>query len=136
MASSADKVEVGVRVGVGVNVMLLIKVMTSCGAWLPWREEKLMPSVLSATSTKLKVPSAFTNEVTLYSTQVFVLILPLLSTAPLVRAGRLFHVIPVSVQDEPVAYTAGPFAEPLVVTNIRSRALWIVPDIPVMVKRI
>src|SRR6266498_5976078 len=95
----------------------------------------MMPSVLSAASTKLNVPFPCTREVTLYSTQVFVLMLPLLSTEALVRAGRLFQVIPVSVHEVPVEYTAGPLVEPFVVAYKRSFALWMVPDIPVTVNR-
>ena len=94
-----DEVDVCVAVKLGVIVELPASMTTSWGGWLPWREEKTAPSVLSAASTKLKVPFPDIREVTLYSTQVFVLILPLLSSTPLVRAGRLFQVIPVSVHE-------------------------------------
>src|SRR6185503_15803718 len=86
-----------------------IKVMTSCGGLLPSRAENVTLSLLSPASRKLNVPFPLTSEVTLYSTQVLVLMSPLLSAALPVRAGRLFQVIPVSFQLFPVAYTAGPF---------------------------
>ena len=127
-------VDVAVCVAVGVTVELPASVITNWGGWLPWREEKVTPSVLSAASTKQNVPFPATKAVTSYSTQDPALMFPLLSTAPLVRAGRLFQVMPVSVQDVPVEYTAGPLVEPFVVSNTRSRALWTVPDIPVTVK--
>ena len=63
-----------VIVGVGLRVELPASMTTNWGGWLPWREEKTAPSVLSAASTKLNVPFPVTTEVTLYSTQVFVLI--------------------------------------------------------------
>src|SRR5688572_31392119 len=72
--------------------------MTSCGELLPSRAENQTSSLLSPASTKLKVPFPATSEVTLYSTQVFISMDPLLSTAFPMRAGRLFQVIPVSVQ--------------------------------------
>jgi len=72
--------------------------------------------------------------VTVYSTQVFVPIAPLSSTAPLVGAGRVLQVIPVSAQVLLVAYTAGPLAVPEV-TNTRSLALCTAPDTPLTVKR-
>jgi hypothetical protein len=49
-------------------------------------------------------------------------------------AGRLFQVMPVSVQPVPVAKTFGPFAEPPC-TNRRRRALLMVDVIPVTLKR-
>jgi hypothetical protein len=116
-------VSVAVCVAVGVGVVLLDSVTTSCGGWLPCRDEKITPSVLSAASTKLNVPLPVTADVTLYSTHVPPLTAPLLSSAPLVREGRLFQVMPVSIQDEPVVYTAGPLAEPLEGIYTRSRAL-------------
>ena len=73
-------------------------------------------SLLSAASTILNIPLPVTSEVTLYSTQVFILILPLLSSALVMREGRLFQVMPVSVHEVPVPYTAGPLTEPFVVS--------------------
>ena len=102
-------VEVAAEVAVFVDVELgeLVgpsdNVSTNCGGWLPWREEKVAASVLSAARTKLNVPFACTHAVTSYSAQVLVLILPLLSSAPLRRPGRVFQVIVVSVQEIPVA---------------------------------
>jgi len=75
-----------------------------------------------------------TREVTSYATHVFDPIAPLSSTAPLVRAGRIFQVIPVSDQLLLVAYTAGPLTEPSVAYT-RSLALWMAPVTPVTVKR-
>jgi hypothetical protein len=68
--------EVGVRVGVVVNAavavgVLAVYVITSCGGLLPSREEKITSSVLSPTSTNVKVPFPDTSGVTLYSVQVF-----------------------------------------------------------------
>src|SRR6266508_4573095 len=118
-----DEVDVCVAVKLGVIVELPASMTTSWGGWLPWREEKTTPSVLSAASTKLTVPLPVTADVTLYSTHVPALIAPLLSSAPLVREGRLFQAMPVSVQEVPVVYTAGPLAEPLDGIYTRSRAL-------------
>jgi hypothetical protein len=67
-----------------------------------------MSSWLPCARTKLNVPLPPTSDVTLYSTHVLDAMAPLLSFAPLVRAGRLFQVMPVSVQLLPVAYAAGP----------------------------
>src|SRR5512142_1166596 len=102
--------------------------MTSCGGRLPSRAENLTLSLLSPASTKLYVPFPATRVETSYSTQVFFGMAPLLSTAPLVRAGRLLQVSPVSVQVLPVAYTAGPFFVASVVLYTRKRTLWIGPD--------
>src|ERR1044071_3496436 len=108
----ADRAIVGVRVGVGpegcvavfVDVgALAVNVTTNCGGLLPSREENITLSLLSPPRTKLYVPLPATRDVTSYSTQVLVAILPWLPIAPLVSAGRLFHVIPVSDQLLPVA---------------------------------
>jgi hypothetical protein len=84
-------VDVGVAVEVGVEVIVAVRVlwvsMTNCGGVVPSREEKITPSVLSATSANVYVPLPVTREVTLYSTHVFVPMAPLLSTAPLNKAG-------------------------------------------------
>ena len=93
---------VGVRVGVAVDA-LEANVITSCGGLLPSREENSTLSLLSPSSTKLYVPLPVNKDVTSYSTQVLVAILPRLSSAPLVCGGRLFHVMPVSDQLLPVA---------------------------------
>ena len=50
-----------------------------------------------------------TRAVTSYSTQVPVLMTPLLSSALPLGDGRVFQVTPVSVQLPLVAYRAGPF---------------------------
>jgi hypothetical protein len=93
-------VAVAVCVGVGLRGEPPASVTTNCGGWLPSRDEKTTPSVLSAASTKLNVPLPVTADVTLYSTHVPALIAPLLSSPPLVREGRLFQVMTVSVQEE------------------------------------
>src|SRR5215216_961594 len=59
-------------VGVGPSA----NVMTSSGGWLPWREENVAASLLSAASTKLNVPLPVTALVTSYSTQLSLLMLP------------------------------------------------------------
>lgn len=83
-------------------------VNTNCGAWLPSLDEKDTESVLVATNTKLYIPSPVISGVTLYSTQTPVPIVPLSSIPLVVRTGRVFQVIPASVQSLVVAYTAGP----------------------------
>jgi hypothetical protein len=72
--------------------------------------------------------------VTSNSTQVLAVMAPALAIAPLVGAGRLSQVIPVSVQLLSVKYKDGPFDEPLV-TQSRSLALWTAPVTPLTVKR-
>ena len=96
-------VELGKRVALGVPVDVAVlalepNVMTISGGLLPSRDEKRMESLLSATRANVYVPFPVTNELTLYSTQVFVRVEPLLSRALLMRAGRFFQVMPVSVQ--------------------------------------
>lgn len=91
-------VAVGVGVFVGVGVGTEAKVNTSCGGGLPSREVKVTPFVLSGRSTKLYVPLPVIWAVTLYSAQVLAVIAATLAIAPLVGAGRLFQVRPVSVQ--------------------------------------
>ncbi len=81
------------------------------------------------------VPSPATSALTSYSTHAFVPSAPLLSTAPLTSAGRVFQVMPVSVQLFPAAYTAGPLFVPLVVANTRNLALCTGPVTPLTVKR-
>ena len=117
----AVNVELGKRVVVGVLVAVAVpalepNVITSSGGLLPSLDEKRMESELSATSTSVYVPLPVTKGLLLYSTQVFVRVAPLLSRTLLVRAGRFLQVIPVSVQLLPAPYTAGLFAEALVVT--------------------
>ena len=56
---------------------------------------------------------AVTNDVTSYSTQLFVAIAPLSSVVALVRGGRLFQLIAVSVHAGLVVKTAGPSTVPL-----------------------
>jgi hypothetical protein len=73
--------------------------------------------------------------VRLYSAQVPLSAEPMLASAPVVAAGRLFQVMPVSVQVLSVPYTAGPSVDPLV-TNSRIVAFWTVPVTPVTLKRI
>ena len=84
-------VDVSVAVEVGVEVIVAVRVLwistTNCGGGVPSREEKVTPSVLSATNANVYVPFPVTREVTLYSTHVLVPKAPLLSTAPLNRAG-------------------------------------------------
>ena len=70
----------------------------------------------------------------LNSAQVLAVAAPRLAIAPLVGAGRLFQVIPVSVQLVPVRDKDGPFDVPLV-TNSRSVAFWTAPVTPLTVKR-
>ena len=82
----------GVKVGVLVEELAL-NVTTNCGGAVPWREENTTPSLLSATNANVYVPFPVTKEVTSYSTQEFVPMAALLSTAPLDKAGRLFQVI-------------------------------------------
>jgi hypothetical protein len=87
------EVTVGVRVSVTVAVNVEVTgnplwvVMSSCGGVVPSREEKVTPSLLSATNANVYMPFPLTKELTLYSTQEFVAIAPLLSNAPLKRAG-------------------------------------------------
>jgi hypothetical protein len=88
---------VNVAVNVAVSVAVEFNVTTSSGGRLPSREENVTPSLLSAASTNVYVPLPVIKALTLYSTQVFVPIEPLLSRALVVRAGRLFQVMPVSV---------------------------------------
>jgi hypothetical protein len=71
----------------------------------------------------------------LYSDQVLAVIAATLAITPVVAPGRLFQVIPVSVQVLLVPCIAGPFAEPFVTHN-RILAFWMVPFTPLTVKRI
>jgi len=86
-------VEVAVRVNVAVAADVEVAVdtpwvvITSCGGVAPSREEKVTPSLLSATSANVYVPLPLTKEVTLYSTHVLVPNAPLLSTTPLNKEG-------------------------------------------------
>jgi hypothetical protein len=133
------RVAVEVEVDVGVPVSVLWVVMSSCGGVVPSREEKVTPSVLSATKANVYVPFPLTKAVTLYSTQEFVAIAPLLSNAPLKRTGWVFQVtppVPDSIQLLFAKYAAGPFAVPLVVQKTRNFALWIDPLMPLILKRI
>lgn len=90
-----DIVPVAVAVGVLLGVVVAVKVgvnplvvsTINCGGALPSREEKVTPSVLSATRANVYVPLLLTSDVTSYSTHVFVPKVPLLSTMPLNRAG-------------------------------------------------
>src|SRR5919199_4036740 len=97
--------------------------MTNCGGVEPSREEKVTPSLLSATNAKVYVPFPLTNVVTSYSTQELVAIAPLLSTTPLSRAGCVFQVtppVPDSIQLLSARYAAGPLLVPLVVQKTLS----------------
>jgi hypothetical protein len=90
---------VGVDVAVGVDVGVAVdetdpSVTTNCGESDPSRDEKVTPSVPSATSANVYVPFPFTRAVTSYSTQVARGIAPLLSDAPLSKAGRVFQITP------------------------------------------
>jgi hypothetical protein len=89
---------VGVAVLVGVFVGPEAKVSTSWGGELPSRESNLMPSLLSGNNTKLYVPFPVIEAVRLYSAQVLAVAAARLAIAPVVAAGRLFQMIPVSVQ--------------------------------------
>ena len=63
---------------------------------------------------------------------------PLLSVAPLKRAGCVFQVtppVPDSVQLLFARYEAGPLFVPFVVQYTRSFALWIGPLTPLVLKR-
>jgi len=84
-------VDVGVAIEMGVEVIVAVRVlwvsMTNCGGVVPSREENVTPSVLSAKSAKVYVPLPVTKEVTLYSTHVLIPKAPLLSAAPLNKAG-------------------------------------------------
>jgi hypothetical protein len=89
------------------------------------------------TSTKLKLPLPLTREVTSYSTQLPAAIEPASATAPLVRAGRVFQVMPpepLSLQLVAVAWTAGPLVVALQAWR-RSLALCTVPERPLTAKR-
>lgn len=92
----AVAVEVAVEVTVNVEVATgpLWVTTTSCGAAVPSRDEKVTPSLPSATSANVYVPLPLTRAVTSYSTHVLVAMAPLLSNALLNNAGWLFHVIP------------------------------------------
>ena len=81
------RVNVAVAAGAEVAVETPWVIITSCGGVAPSREEKVTPSLLSATSANVYVPLPFTKEVTLYSTHVLVPNAPLLSTTPLNKAG-------------------------------------------------
>src|ERR671936_2744096 len=84
---------------------------TSCGRRLVCpdsRERNWMPSALVATNTNANVPVPETREVTSYSTQPFDTTLPVSASTPVVGAGRLFQVIPPSLQLVLVPYKAGP----------------------------
>src|SRR5215212_3987654 len=83
----AVRVNVAVAPGVEVAVDTPWVVITSCGGVAPSREEKVTPSLLSATSANVYVPLPLTKEVTLYSTHVLVPNAPLLSTTPLNKEG-------------------------------------------------
>src|ERR1041385_7559679 len=85
----------GVRVSVTVGAGALVPGMTiNCAGVVPSREEKVMPSLLSATRAKVKVPFPETKDVTSYSTQESAAIAPLLSNAPLNKVGWVFQVTP------------------------------------------
>ena len=85
------------------------------------------------------MPSPTTSEVTSYSTQEFAAKSNLLSAAPLIKAGRLFQLIPPvpdSTQLLFARYTAGPFVVPFVVQKTRSLTFWMAdPVAPLTVKR-
>jgi len=81
------RVNVAVAIGVEVTVDTPWVVITSCAGVVPSREEKVTPSLLSATRAKVYVPLPLIKEVTLYSTHVFVPKAPLLSTTPPIKAG-------------------------------------------------
>src|SRR3954453_6542555 len=107
---------------------------TSCGAFEPSRELKSTPSVDVPARAMLYVPAPGINDVMSKVAHVPVESAPASATPLPVRAGRLFQVIPVSVQPLPVAYTAAPFAVGLV-THHRGGARWSVPDSGGTVKR-
>src|SRR5215216_4089284 len=124
-------VDVGVRVGVAVAVLVGVfvdegptvlvgvgvsvedvgpTVTTNWGGVVPSREENVIPSALSATRANVYVPFPFTKVVTSYSTHVSVPIAPLLSKAPLNKAGWVFQVMPPepdSIQLLSARYTTG-----------------------------
>ena len=91
---------VGVAVGMGVLVGVgpATKVNTSSGGEPPSRESNLTPLLLSGRNTKLYVPLPVIWDVRSYSVQVPAVIASTLSITPVVGAGRLFQVIPFSVQ--------------------------------------
>lgn len=104
LVGAGSDVFVGVLVGAGGGVFVGVavgpdaNVSTSCGGEAPSRELKVTPFVLSGRSTKSKVPLPVTYPVTLYSAQVLAVAVPRLKSTPVVGAGRLFQVMPVSVQ--------------------------------------
>ena len=60
----------------------------------------------------------------------FALILPASPISVVLRAGLLFHLMPVSVQVFEPVYSAGPSAVALLPAVRRSFALWIGPVMP------
>jgi hypothetical protein len=116
-------VSVAVAVLVAVAVGPVMVDITSCGGGLPSREVNLTPSALSGCNKRLYVPLPVINAVRSNSIQVPVSTAPILAITFVVGAGRLFQVIPVSVQLLSVPETVGPFDEPLT-TNIRKVAFW------------
>jgi hypothetical protein len=70
--------------------------------------------------------------VTLYSVQTPEAIAPLSSSPELVSAGRVFQLMPVSVQSLAVAKTGGPSTVPEV-EYTRRVAFWTVPAMPLTV---
>src|SRR5215211_6052136 len=98
------KVAPPVAVGVGADGPAGSIVNTSSGRLAAFsRELNSTPSVDSPASTKLRTPKVFTSDVTLYSTHAPDGIVALLSAPPLMRAVRLFQLMPVSVQLLPAA---------------------------------
>ena len=85
----------GVRVNVAVGDGAPVPGMTiNWAGVVPSREEKVMPSLLSATKANVYVLFPVTNDVTSYSTQESAAIAPLLSNGPLNKAGWVFQVTP------------------------------------------
>src|SRR5690349_9934733 len=76
---------------------------TSWGGFAPAsRELKLTPSVDVVARSKLNVPAPVTNGVTSSCTQLLGGAVASVDSAAVVRAGRVFQVMPVSVQPLPV----------------------------------
>ena len=110
------------EVGVGGGVPLP-KVMTSCGFLVPSRASKMAPSLVCGSRTNPTAPLPFTAPVTSYSAQELPLSFPLSSSTLSLAPGRLFQVMPVSLQLVPVVRTSGPFwVPPFPCTHSRSVA--------------
>ena len=89
-------VPVGVIVGVEAGPSMYVT--SSSGGRFPSRESNRTPFELSGRSTKLYVPFWVIYDVRLYCVQLPAGIESTLSMTPVLGAGRLFQVMPVSVQ--------------------------------------